>query len=126
MYVYIHTHTHARRTRANSYDVFITAATDNCALLWDLRAGKVVQRFTGHVNRAQAVGAAFSPCMRYIACGSEDKACYMYDIRTGTYVEKMTGHTDAVSDVDFNPLYPQLATACFDGSIRFFSDGSGS
>ena len=45
-------------------------------------------RFEGHVNRQQPVGAAFSPCMRYIASGSEDKLAYLFDIRSGTYVER--------------------------------------
>ena len=34
------------------------------------------------------------------------------------------GHTDVVTDVAFNPVHPQLATACMDGRVRFFSDAA--
>ena len=75
-------------------------------------------------GRASAVQASFSPCMRYIASGSEDRAAFLYDIRRGTALAKLQGHhTDVVSCVAWNPLYPQLATASYDGHIHFFTEG---
>jgi WD40 repeat protein len=60
---------------------------------------------------------------RYIASGSEDKCCYIYDVRSpGTFVSKLQGHSDVVSDVAYNPIYPQLATASFDGTVRFYAE----
>lgn len=49
---------------------------------------------------------------------------YLFDIRagTGTYLERLSGHSDAVCDVAFNPLHPQLVTACVDGRVRSFVD----
>lgn len=35
---------------------------------------RCVQRFQGHVNRAYHCGVAISPCSRFIASGSEDRA----------------------------------------------------
>lgn len=56
------------------------------------------------------------------ATGSEDKTAVLYDLRMGTMLHRVReGHTDVVSDVAFHPLYPQMATACFDGRVRFFS-----
>ena len=90
--------------------------------MWDLRADACVMSFGNHVNRVHPIGMAFSPCMRYVACGSEDKLCYLYDVRTGTPCDRLHGHTDTVTDVSFNPLHPQLATVSFDRKILFYAD----
>ena len=60
--------------------------------------------------------------MRFIATGSEDRAAFLYDIRRGTALAKLQHHTDVVSCVAWNPLYPQLATASYDGRIHFFTE----
>ncbi len=85
---------------AESYDLFLSASHDKCINLWDLRSGTRVCKLSGHSNRAHTVGASFSPCLRYVACGSEDKQAYVYDIRSasGTFVERLGGHTDVVTD----------------------------
>ena len=57
-----------------------------------------------------------------LGTGSEDKCAYIYDIRKGTLLQKLSGHQDVVSDVAFDPLKPRLATASFDGKVRFFSN----
>ena len=62
-------------------DLFLTAATDGCVHLWDLRTAARARSFAAHLNRAQPVGCAFSPCLRYVACGSEDKQAYRYRYR---------------------------------------------
>lgn len=57
--------------------------------------------------------------------GSEDKTARIYDIRTGKELAKLGGgglHRDVVSSVAFNPLFPQLATASYDGTVKFFID----
>merc|ERR1712159_602292 len=94
--------------------------------LWDLRKpGGCVRLFHSHVNRTHAVGCAFSPCMRYIATGSEDHRAFLYDVSSGKVVERWRGgHTDVVTDVAFYTVHPQLATACLDGNVRFFSDSA--
>lgn len=59
---------------ALSYDLFLTAAVDGCVKLWDLRICKPVSRYAAHANRTlPLVKTSFSPCMRFIACGGEDK-----------------------------------------------------
>ena len=68
------------------------------------------------------MGLSFSPCLRYLATGSEDKVCYLYDLRQGTVLHRIRGvHSEAVTAVAFNPLHPQLATGCLDGSVHFYS-----
>eukprot|EP00761_Pharyngomonas_kirbyi_P009845 gb/GECH01009863.1/.p1 GENE.gb/GECH01009863.1/~~gb/GECH01009863.1/.p1 ORF type:complete len:874 (+),score=185.05 gb/GECH01009863.1/:1-2622(+) len=106
---------------SNTYHLFLTASSDNSIKLWDLRAPHPVRSFTSHMNRVQKIGVAFSPCMRFIGCGSEDRCAYVYDINTGKVLHKYQGHSDVVSDVCFNPLHPQFATTSFDATVRFYS-----
>ncbi|KAG6974592.1 hypothetical protein JG688_00002993 [Phytophthora aleatoria] len=106
---------------SNFYDLLLSSAPDNTTHLWDIRADNCVMRFCEHVNRVHTLGVTFSPCMRYVATGSEDRAAYIYDIRTGRRLVKLKGHTDVVTSVAFSPLHPQLATASCDGTVRFYS-----
>ncbi|KAJ8602344.1 hypothetical protein CTAYLR_004228 [Chrysophaeum taylorii] len=105
-----------------SYELFATAATDGVVATWDVRSQKCVARFSAHVNRREPVGVTFSPCMRYIAVGSEDKTACLYDLRAGTEAARHKRiHADVVSCVAFNPVYPQFITGSYDGSLRFFT-----
>ncbi|OQR82294.1 hypothetical protein ACHHYP_16266 [Achlya hypogyna] len=108
----------------NFYDLMLTGACDSTVHLWDIRADNCIMRFAEHLNRVHPVGLAFSPCMRYVATGSEDKVAYLYDVRMGRSVAKLHGHTDVVAAVAFNPLVPQLATASLDGTVRFYGESS--
>lgn len=105
---------------------------------------------------------AFSPCVRFLAVGSEDGVGWVYDLRKGSKVVYTTNsssssggsgvideedeqeeengaerrcrgrrggragpppHGDVVSCVAFNPLRPELATASYDGGVRFHDRG---
>jgi WD40 repeat protein len=94
-------------------------------------------RYSGHVNRRESVECALSPCLKYLAVGSEDRAARIVDLRTCRELARIpvpavsvSGHSphhacihrDMVSGVAFNPLFPQLATCSFDGTIKFFVD----
>uniref|UniRef100_A0A061S725 Wd repeat-containing protein 27-like n=1 Tax=Tetraselmis sp. GSL018 TaxID=582737 RepID=A0A061S725_9CHLO len=105
-----------------AYELFATAAQDGHVRLWDLRVGRCIRCFSGHSARQQACRPAFSPCLRYLSVGSEDQTVYQYNLRTATVEHRLRGgHCDVISDVAYNPLHPQMATACYDGHIRFFS-----
>ena len=96
---------------------------DGVVALWDVRAARCAAKFANHTNRREPnVGCAFSPCLRYVACGSEDRAAYIYDVRTGTQVAKLPGHGDVVSGVAFNPIHPQFASVSYDGTARFYAE----
>ncbi|KAG2533058.1 hypothetical protein JM16_000122, partial [Phytophthora kernoviae] len=109
---------------SNFYDLLLSSAPDSTIHLWDIRADNCVMRFCEHTNRVHTLGVAFSPCMRYVATGSEDRSAYIYDIRTGRKLVKLKGHSDVVTSVAFSPLHPQLATASYDGTVRFYSSNA--
>ena len=106
------------------YNVFATAAIDNTVILWDLRDRTPVARYSGHLNRREEVGVSLSPCMKFLATGSEDRSARILDLRMMRQLAKLSGHRDVCSDVKFNPLFPQLVSCSYDGTIRFFADPS--
>lgn len=108
-------------TPTAGHDLFLSCAVDGAVKLWDLRSASCVRRFSAHVNRLHPIGACLSPCLRYVATGSEDRSCYLYDARSGSLLERLR-HSDTVLDAAFSPLHPQLAACALDGTVRFYSD----
>ncbi|GLC47410.1 hypothetical protein PLESTB_001960900 [Pleodorina starrii] len=110
-----------------AYELFATSAPDNTVKLWDVRTPqRCVRAFAGHKNsQLPSLAVSFSPCLRFLGVGSEDKQAYLYDIRQGVVGHKVGRGAagEAVSGVAFNPLHPQMALACLDGKVHFFSDG---
>jgi WD40 repeat protein len=107
---------------SDAYNIFVTTAIDNCITLWDLRSSTGIGRFTGHVNRREEVGCCLSPCLKYLATGSEDRTARIIDLRMLKELARLQGHRDVVSDVAYNPLFSQLITCSYDGSLRFYCD----
>ena len=104
-------------------DPFLTCAPDDTIRMWDLRSTACVRTFKGHKNTMHAViKPSFSPCMRYVATGSEDRCCYLFDIRMGQVLHKLAaGNTDTVSSIQFHPHLSQAAIGSLDGTVRYFS-----
>lgn len=130
------------------YDIVLTVAADSSMRLWDIRSSsrRPVRHFTdGHVNRMSLhhIGAAISPCLRYVCCGSEDgRGHATYDMRSGSCLQSSshaerrsstaqrrrdrrtaspTSFASVVSDVSFHPARPILVNARHDGSLHFYS-----
>ena len=70
---------------------------------------RCISRFASHLNQAHSVSAIFSPCGRFIATGSEDKAAYIYDIRSSAPLHKLKGHSDVVGTLAYHPLTPTVS-----------------
>mmetsp|Transcript_8540 Transcript_8540/g.12631 ORF Transcript_8540/g.12631 Transcript_8540/m.12631 type:complete len:474 (-) Transcript_8540:440-1861(-) len=100
--------------------------------LYDLRAAKEICSFRGHLNRKERCGISFSPCMRYIASGSEAVGgAVLYDLRRPDVVLTKIGTKTAkgrplldgtTTSVAFNPRYPQVVTGSLGGRLRFFTE----
>ena len=108
-------------TPSAGHDLVLSAALDGAVKLWDLRSASCVRKFEAHTNRTTPLGAALSPCLRFVCCGSEDRSAYLYDARGGGLIERLR-HSEVVSDAAFSPLHPQLAIAGLDGNVKFFAD----
>lgn len=70
-----------------------------------------------------AIGLAFSPCMRYLATGSEDKAAYVYDLRSCSMMGRLRPpgpQAEVVADVAFHPWRPELVVGCMDGRVHCY------
>jgi len=106
---------------SESYNYFATAASDSAVNIWDIRVPRSTGRYTSHINRRETIQCCLSPCLRYLAVGSEDKTARIVDLRSGRELAKLQGFKDVVSSVSFHPLLPQLAAGSFDGQIKFFS-----
>jgi WD40 repeat protein len=105
-----------------SLDCVLTAATDGCVRLWDVRTATCARSLTGaHTNRAGVVGAAISPCATFVGVGSECGRTAVYDLRTGEPVSRIAGARDVVTAVAWHPALPRLAVGSLDGGVRFFS-----
>jgi WD40 repeat protein len=71
--------------------------------------------------RREQISCAFSPCLKYIGVGSEDRQARIYDLVAGKEAVKLGLHKDVVTSVEFNPMISQLVTSSVDGSVRFYS-----
>jgi WD40 repeat protein/uncharacterized caspase-like protein len=70
------------------------------AFLWDVSAGKAIQRFPGHPSAVSSV--AFSPDSRVIATASGD-TIVLWDPASGKELRRFRSSTGAVSSVAFSP-----------------------
>ncbi|XP_077092701.1 WD repeat-containing protein 27 isoform X4 [Siphateles boraxobius] len=103
-----------------SYNLFLSSAITDGLKLWDLRTARCVRRYESHVNRCHNCTAAFSPCGRFIATGSEDHCAYIYDTRSSNFLHKLQRHSETVLNVAFNPANPELLTGTLDGKLALF------
>eukprot|EP00826_Nyctotherus_ovalis_P032117 TRINITY_DN25938_c0_g1_i1.p1 TRINITY_DN25938_c0_g1~~TRINITY_DN25938_c0_g1_i1.p1 ORF type:complete len:395 (+),score=77.28 TRINITY_DN25938_c0_g1_i1:122-1306(+) len=110
-------------SQGSEYNIFGTASLDSTIKVWDVRQSGAVRSYSDHANRMVHVGFDFSPCMRYVVSGSEDRNFVVYDMRVdGKYLEKSAAgdHSDTVTDVSFSPKKPALVTGALDCKLRAF------
>ncbi|KAL9645061.1 hypothetical protein ABK040_004553 [Willaertia magna] len=106
---------------SDSINMFLTSSIDGCIKLWDFRQPSFVRRYSQHKNSVQSIGNDFSPCLRHIATGSEDRSIYIYDLtQSEKCIQKIqAAHSDVVSDVKYQSM-TTLLSCSFDYKLKTF------
>lgn len=89
--------------------------------LWDIGARALVRRFRGLSQGHFTIHACFGGAQQdFIASGSEDNKVYIWHTRGEEAIATLSGHTRCVNAVSWNPVFPLLASASDDYSVRIW------
>ena len=103
----------------------VTCDSGGFILLWDLRSGKKIQSFTGHVNNI--IKCKFDKnSYQCFSCGN-DNMIKIWDIRKGKCLYSLSAHNDLITDFCFDKIkedfyYNKYLFSCsFDKSIKVWN-----
>ena len=99
---------------------FASAGDDRMVRIWDVESGTLLQSLTGHDNAVEAVVWWQQEGEDRVASGSMDQTIKIWDPNQGTLLQTLEGHTDRILSVSLSPDQTTLASAGFDGTIRFW------
>ena len=85
---------------------YLASSVGNNVQIWDVSAGKIVQRLIGHTSSITAI--TFTLDGRYIATAAEDGSIRTWDPTTGTALYVNRDFTGAVTAMRFHGGRPQL------------------
>ncbi|KAF3575664.1 hypothetical protein DY000_02035804 [Brassica cretica] len=97
-----------------------SSGLDSLARVWDLRTGRSILVFQGHIKPVLAV--TFSPNGYHLASGGEDNQCRIWDLRMRKSLYIIPAHANLVSQVKYEPQEGYfLATASYDMKVNIWS-----
>ena len=86
---------------------------------YDIRSGDQKRLLLGDGKLVNSI--CFSPDGRWIVSGNSDNTISLRSALDGHRIAKLKGHTGLVSGVAFNPASAQIASASWDGTLRFWN-----
>ena len=103
----------------------VTCDSGGFILLWDLRCGKKIQSFNGHVNNI--IKCKFdNNSYQCFSCGN-DNMIKIWDIRKGKCLNALSAHNDLITDFCFDKLQEEsyynkyLFSCSFDKTIKVWN-----
>ncbi|KAI1704140.1 WD repeat-containing protein 82 [Ditylenchus destructor] len=92
----------------------LVMTNDKVLRIFDALKGFYLRSLEGHENDKNVhLRASFSPCGKFVFCGSTDNDICIWEMESGRLIHKMkTAHVSAPGNVAFNPKYSLMASAC--------------
>ncbi|KAI1699589.1 WD repeat-containing protein 82 [Ditylenchus destructor] len=92
----------------------LVMTNDKVLRILDAMDGKFLRNLEGHENDKNVhLRASFSPCGKFVFCGSTDYEICIWEMESGKLINKMkTAHISTPENVVFNPNYCLMASAC--------------
>lgn len=79
------------------------------------------QRISCRGHQAEPTCAAFSPDLKYVVTGGDDKTARLWDTSNGKELAVFVGHTDGVAAIEFSPNGEWIATGGKDGHVKLWN-----
>ncbi len=101
-------------------DRAVTVSDDSDLILWDLKSGAALQRFSGKGEKV--ISLEISPDERFAAVASWENEARIYDLAASPpkLAHTLRGHRNNVNAVAFSVDGTKIFTASYDGGIRQF------
>lgn len=91
-----------------------SASFDSTVKIFDIEQGRCLHTLTKHLEPVYSV--AYSPCGRFIASGSFDRAVYIWCTKTGKLINSYRG-TGGIFEVCWNSRGDKVGASASDGSV---------
>ena len=83
-----------------------SVAEDKTVKCWDLEYNKVVRHYHGHLSGVYC--CTLHPTIDVLLTGGRDSTCRVWDIRTKSQIKVLAGHTNAIAEIQAQPVEPQV------------------
>lgn len=94
--------------------------------IYQVETGSLLLEFHGTVGYSSGectflILPEFSPCGRFLSCGSEDGTTRIWSIEAGALIQVLKGHTDVSNFCAWHPNEPIVITGSDDLTLRLWT-----